>query len=85
MESRKPIQISLNDCIKLDGIYQPVAFAFRIPGLLIGSSRDSIQYINVMMDLKTGLIRTEGIPDEMIDIVKNHNQNISDDNPESYG
>jgi hypothetical protein len=38
-----------------------------------------------MMDLKTGLIRTEGIPDEMIDIVKNHNKNISDDNLESYG
>jgi hypothetical protein len=38
-----------------------------------------------MMDLKTGLIREEGIPDEMIDIVKNHNQNISDDNLESYG
>lgn len=85
MDNRKPIQINLKDCIKLDGIYQVVSFAYRIPGLLIGSSKDSIQYINVMMDLKTGLIREEGIPDELIGAVKKHNQNISDENPECYG
>lgn len=72
----KPIHINPKDCILLDGQFLPVFFAYRIPSLLVGSSEDQIQYVQVMMDLKTGRILKESAPKELHPVIEHHNLNL---------
>ena len=72
----KPIHINAQDCILLDGLFQPVFFAYRIPSLLVGSSEDQIQYVQVMMDIKTGIILKESAPKELHPVIEHHNLNV---------
>lgn len=74
--NQKPILINPKDCILLDGLFQPVFFAYRIPSLLVGSSEDQIQYVQVMMDLKTGIILKESAPKELHPVIEHHNLNL---------
>jgi hypothetical protein len=77
-QSIKPIRISPKDCILVDGIYQPVFFAYKIPALLIGTSEDGIQYVQVMMNLQSGFILKESAPKELHSVIEIHNNNLDD-------
>lgn len=72
----KPIHINPKDCTLLYGLFQPVFFAYRIPSLLVGSSEDQIQYVQVMMDIKTGIILKESAPKELHPVIEHHNLNV---------
>lgn len=69
----KPIHINSKDCILLNGLFQPVFFAYRIPSLLVGTAEDQIQFVQVMMDIQTGFILKESAPKELHPVIEHHN------------
>lgn len=73
---KNPKPINPEDAKLLPGVFIPVFFIYRIPGILAGSSTDLLQPIQVFMDRNTGKILKESAPKELYETIEQHNSKL---------
>lgn len=71
-----PKLINPTDADLLFGVYIPVFFIYRIPGILAGSSTDIYQPVQVFMERNTGKILKGLAPKELHEVIDQHNSKI---------